>query len=132
MKANKADKNIENQSLKTIVSFLNCEGGTLLIGVADNGIVIGIETDKFENQDKFRLHFANLVNDKIGSQYIDLIKTEIISIKGKNVFRVFCKPSRYPVYLREKDEEKFYVRNGPSSVLLSTSKMVDYARNHFK
>ena len=39
------DKKVENSVLKTIVAFLNSEGGTLLIGVSDCGEIIGIEKD---------------------------------------------------------------------------------------
>jgi len=108
----------ENQSLKTIIAFLNCDGGTLLIVVEDSGEIIGIESDMFENQDNFLLHFANLVIERTGSQHIDLICSEISNVNGKNVFRVECKPSPSPVFLRGKDGEKFYLRNGSSSVSL--------------
>jgi hypothetical protein len=33
-------------------------GGDLLLGVADDGSVVGIEHDQLENDDKFMLHLA--------------------------------------------------------------------------
>jgi predicted HTH transcriptional regulator len=39
--------------LKTIAAFLNTEGGDLLIGVGDDGSVVGVEPDKLERDDKF-------------------------------------------------------------------------------
>jgi len=126
----KADKAIENSALKTIVAFLNTEGGTLLIGVKDDGALLGIEKDQFLNEDKFLLHFSTLVNDRIGKHYVEQILPGLIEIKGKKILRVDCKPSPAPVFLKGNGEE-FYVRSGPSSVQLSTSEVLEYSRKHF-
>lgn len=129
--ANKADKAIENSALKTVVAFLNTEGGILLIGVKDDGSVIGIESDQFPNEDKFLLHFANLINERIGKQHLGHIQSGLREVAGKKVFRVDCKPSPDPVFLKNNGEE-FYVRNGPSSTQLSTSEVLEYSRRHFR
>ncbi len=129
--ADKADKSIENSALKTIVAFLNTEGGTLLIGVKDDGALLGIEKDQFLNEDKFLLHFGNLVNDRIGKHYVEQIQSGLKEINGKKILRVDCKPSPDPVFLKNNGEE-FYVRNGPSSVQLSTSEVLEYSRKHFR
>lgn len=42
--------------LKTIAAVLNTEGGNLLIGVADDGSIIGIERDQLGSDDKFMRH----------------------------------------------------------------------------
>jgi hypothetical protein len=63
------EKYIEDSAIKTIAAFLNTEGGTLLIGVADSGQMKGVETEisKFHSsKDKFLLHFKNLLRDRIG------------------------------------------------------------------
>lgn len=129
--ADKADKAIENSALKTIVAFLNTEGGILLIGVKDDGSILGIEKDQFLNEDKFLLHFASLVNDRIGKQYIEQIQSGLKEIKGRKILRIDCKPSSDPVFLKANGEE-FYVRNGPSSVQMSTSEVLEYSRKHFR
>ena len=46
------DKGVEFSSLKTVAAFMNTEGGTLVIGLEDNGNPIGMEADKFPNEDK--------------------------------------------------------------------------------
>ncbi|MGR9247020.1 AlbA family DNA-binding domain-containing protein [Rhizobium leguminosarum] len=55
-------------SLKTIAAFLNTSGGTLLIGVADQGTVTGIERDfpllpkpKKLDFDEWELHFRTMI-----------------------------------------------------------------------
>ncbi len=37
--------------LKTIAAFLNTEGGDLVIGVADDKGIVGIEIDRLDNDD---------------------------------------------------------------------------------
>ena len=41
----RADRKIENQCLKTVASFLNTDGGVLLVGVDDGGNLLGLERD---------------------------------------------------------------------------------------
>ncbi|HAM57915.1 MAG TPA: type I restriction endonuclease subunit R, partial [Candidatus Rokubacteria bacterium] len=52
------DKAVTHAVLKTIAAFLNTEGGDLLIGVADDGSIAGIERDRLESDDKFMRHLA--------------------------------------------------------------------------
>ena len=52
---------MEKAVLKTIVAFLNSDGGNLLIGVADDGAIIGADVASFDNKDKMGLHLSNLI-----------------------------------------------------------------------
>lgn len=126
------DKDLEHDVLKTLVAFLNTEGGTLLVGVKDDGSILGIELDQFPNDDKYLLHLGNLINDKIGKQFIGQIKYAVKLIGDKKIMRVDCKPSSTPVFLKKDGIDEFYVRNGPSSVQLSTSQFHEYSKKHFK
>ncbi len=126
------DKKIEHSVLKTIVAYLNTEGGTLLVGVEDNGNVLGIEPDQFENDDKYLLHFSYLVNDKIGKQYTNSIRWNLKQIQDKKILRVDCERSSTPVFLKEGNQDEFYIRTGPSTVQLSTSEFHEYSRDHFR
>ena len=51
---------------RPIAAFLNTEGGDLLIGVADDGSVVGIEHDQLENDDKFMRHLTQVVRNALG------------------------------------------------------------------
>ena len=131
-KANLADTRVERGCLKTIVAFLNSEGGTLLIGVQDGGNILGIEADHFENEDKFLLHFANLIKERIGTQSIHFIQSGLKEVNGKKIFRVDCSPSSSAVFYKGKDGEEFFIRNGPSSEPLPTSEVLEYSKKHFR
>ena len=53
-------------------SFLNKEGGILLIGVNDKGLINGIETELnrlWKTLDKLQQHFKNIRRDRIGINF---------------------------------------------------------------
>jgi hypothetical protein len=132
---NDYDTQIENAILKTIVAFCNTEGGELLIGVADDGTLLGIEKDGFKNPDKFLLHLRNLIVDRIlPKAVIDSIDYEIVFMEGKPICHVRCRSSSEDVWLKPdpKTSEQFFVRSGPSSTQLSPKEAVAYIQNRFK
>ena len=124
---------IEEASLKTVVAFLNTNGGTLLIGVSDNGELLGlnIEIDRFNkgSEDKFLLHWKNNLKSQIGEQYYPFISTKLIKLSGKSILWIDCKPSTTPCYLGGRD---FYVRTNPATDKLEGPKLVEYVNNHFR
>lgn len=123
---------IEHSSLKTITAFLNSSGGNLLIGVEDDGRVEGVEIDKFDNDDKFLLHFWNLVKASMGQEVTPYIKTTLEKIDGGTVCHVRCLRSPAPVFLRQKGfGEEFYIRTGPSSASLEIREALNYIAERF-
>lgn len=129
---NQHDKRMEYSLLKTIVSFLNTKGGTLLLGVSDNGEVLGLEDDNFKNEDKIRLHLSMLFESYLESDLIKEIDFETVSINHKTIVRVLCGRAKKPVFLNHEGLEEFFVRIGPSSVKLSGSKLIAYVNSRFK
>ena len=128
---NQSDKKIEYTILKTITGFLNSKGGILYIGITDEGKVLGIEKDKFENSDRFHLHFTNLFKQKIGKKYLNLINSKTIQIKDRHIFRVECKKSKSPIFIKDGQEEFFYTRIGPQTTELRGSELIEYVEKKF-
>ena len=126
LKSGKPGKEIELAWLKSIVAFMNSDGGILLLGVADNGNILGLEADNFVNEDKCRLHFKNLLNTHIGAEFTRFISVKSLSIQDKNILVVECERVRQPVFLKIGKSEEFLIRSGPSSTKLSMSQMVKY------
>ncbi len=126
------DKNIELAILKTIVAYLNSEGGTLLVGVSDDGKIAGLEKDNFENNDRLKLHLGNLIKQHIGREFFNMIEYELFPVEDRHVLKIDCLPSDKRVFLKNGKEEEFYIRSGPSSSRLSGSALVDYINNRFK
>ena len=132
----KDDKHVTHAALKTIAAFLNTEGGDLLIGVADDGKVLGIEHDRLDNDDKFKLHLAQVVRNGLGDRVGPRIDPRVQVIEGKTVCLVSCQRSPEPVYLRWKGLEKapdgdFYVRSGPGTVRLGVRDAEEYVATRF-
>ncbi|MEL6557044.1 MAG: RNA-binding domain-containing protein [Bacteroidota bacterium] len=129
--SNKKDKAIEKAVLKTLVAFLNTNGGLLLVGVADDGSILGLEADRFENHDKLQLHLTNMIKDRIGPVFFKYINFSIESIDDKDILRIECNPCQRPAYFRDDQTDHFFIRSGPATIDLRLSRVFDYinARN---
>lgn len=125
------DKEIEHASLKTIAAFLNTEGGTLLVGVDDDGELLGLESDQFGSDDRAMLHLTNIVKARIGASYMRFLQLRVDEVDGSPVPRIDCEPSVIPVYVEHQDDEHFYVRTGPATTKLPSSDIHEYVQNHF-
>ncbi len=129
LKADKADKVINHSWLKTLAAFMNTDGGTLLVGVEDNANILGIEADRFPNEDKYLLHFNNMFKKHIGLEHSALIAFGLVPLGEKKILVVDIEPATIPVFLKHGTEEEFFVRVGPGTRPLPTSKVLEYVRN---
>lgn len=126
LKNGKKDKAIELAWLKSVTAFMNSEGGTLLVGITDDGTPTGIDADEFENEDKCLLHVKNLIHEHIGSEFAGNIDCRLHPVQGRTVVSLTCRKSEAPVFLKIGKNEDFFIRSGPSSTKLSMSQMVAY------
>jgi len=130
-------KEIEKMVLKTIIGFLNAEGGTLVIGIDDSGKVVGLERDykalPKSNRDGFENHMNMQIKTMIGLQFTKYIDIKFEKIKDKDVCIVTVMQSHKPAYLRNGDKkEEFFVRVGNSTQPFSMSEAEEYIQNHWK
>jgi len=127
-------KLVETAALKTVAAFLNSrEGGTLLLGVADDGSVLGLEADYAalrkegrDDRDVFQLHVTQAVINAVGPAAATYVTTKIERVNGGEVCRVHVRPSGHPVYAnvtiasngQHQKTSKFFVRvnNGTRSI----------------
>ncbi len=128
----KKDKAIEKAALKTLVAFMNTKGGTLIIGVADDGEILGLENDKFANHDKLLLHLTKIVQDRIGTLFMKFLQFSIEQVNQKDILRIDCQPATTPVYLLDGNQEHFFIRTGPSTTDLRLSKVYPYIKGRFE
>ena len=130
------DKGVTHAVLKTIAAFLNTEGGDLMIGVADDRTILGIDHDRFENDDKFMLHLAQVVRNGLGDRAGTCIDPKTQIVQGKTVCVVRCRRSPEPVFVKWKGLESapegdFFVRSGPGTVKLPPESAREYIRTRF-
>ena len=129
LKSNKSGKEIENSWLKTVIAFLNTDGGILLVGVEDDGNVLGLAPDKFPNADKYLLHVNNLIRERVGMEMAQFIKFGLKQLDGKDILCVQCSPSPEAAFLKCDQNEDFYIRVGPGSRKLTSRETLTYINN---
>jgi type I restriction enzyme R subunit len=98
-------KPLESACLKTVAAFLNApHGGTLLIGVNDDGTVHGLGADYATlhkddkgDRDLFQLHLMQVITDSVGAAAAANVAPQFHTIEGRDIARVHVQPSAVPV-----------------------------------
>ena len=124
--------------VKSISGFMNREGGTLLIGVSDDGAVVGLEADYATlskgNRDGFELFITQLIADKIAGPSPTLCNVSFHEVDGKDVCRVDVAASAKPVFscpVNSKEQTDFWVRQGNRTDQLHGTELVEYTDDHW-
>jgi type I restriction enzyme R subunit len=105
LQSKEKSKLVESATIKTVAAFLNSEfGGTLLIGVADDGTIVGLENDHAtlrkegkDDSDLFLLHLNQLIENAVGLAAAANVTTFVHSVDGHDICRVHVEPSGHPV-----------------------------------
>lgn len=98
---------------KEIIAFANTKGGTLYIGVQDDGQIIGVN-----NADRVTLQISNMVRDSIKPDVTMFVGYKTQEENGRQVVAVTVqKGTDRPYYLGSKGLKPsgVYVRNGTST-----------------
>ena len=125
-RAGRTGKEMELAWLKTVVAYLNTQGGIILLGIDDAGEVLGLGKDGFANDDKALRHIENLIAQHIGPAYFPYIHTRLQGVPDKKVLMIICKATPTPAFLKHDKGEDFYIRTGPASRSLSPSEVLKY------
>jgi hypothetical protein len=129
----KPDPKMEFTVLRTIAGFLNAAaGGTLVIGVSDDGSAVGVAEDGFESEDKMLLHFDNLLKDRIGGQFTLYVHPHFAEFEDKRVLVINVKPAGSPAFMKDGDNQRFFVRAGASTAELTGLHMQQFIGQRFK
>lgn len=103
---------------KEIAAFANTNGGKILIGVADNGEMVGIESYMEEE-----FWVSQATEDCCVP--VPKITIELVSFSGKDILLVDVpEAEKKPVYVKGKKQRTVYVRRRDESVVAS-DEMVD-------
>jgi hypothetical protein len=126
----KSDK-IELAIAKTICAFANSDGGTLLGGINDDGVIVGLADDLrlFNGEDGLKLAFNNLRESYLGLKTLEGLTIEWLTIDGMLICCVQVKKFSEPLFCGR--EQSFYVRNDGQTNLLLTRDALRYISQHF-
>jgi hypothetical protein len=137
LKESRADKAMEQVVVKTVAGFLNVEsGGTLLLGVDDDGKVLGLENDyktmgKKPNRDGYENWLTTMLLGEFGKDASPLIRVSFHAIDGKDVCQLALKPSPKPMFVKDGTSEHLYIRAGNSTRLLTSREAVEYCKQRW-
>lgn len=140
-KFGKTNKKLEEVIIKTIAAFANSNGGTLLIGVDDSGKILGLENDYswlLGDKDEFELHLRNIISKSFGIAFAaNKLKISFPTVESQEICQVETQPSDKSIIIKGTDGngvpfEKFYIRNGNSSIELPASQIVDFVKHKAK
>jgi hypothetical protein len=126
------DDKMQMAVLKTIAAFLNAGGGTLLIGVFDDGTLVGVSPDEFPNEDKMSLHLVNLIRDRIGEVFLPYVHPDFEEHEGGRVLSVRCERGPKPAFVKDGSAQKFFVRGANATIELFGPSVLEYSSQRFK
>jgi hypothetical protein len=133
----RVNKALERVVLKTLTGFLNSSvGGTLLIGVADNGEILGLENDyqtlKKPGQDGFEQTVMTAISTNLGGDLCSFVHVLFHVLDNKDVCRLIVSPSIRPVFLTQSNTPKFYLRTGGATRDLNIQEALSYVSGRWE
>jgi predicted HTH transcriptional regulator len=126
---------LEKMVLKTIAAFLNSQGGTLLVGIQDDGTVVGIEADfgtfqvEDPNADTWQLNLKQKIINALGSDVWAILDLKLHVTERGTVARIDCPPRAQPTWLNDKNNKagpEFYIRAASSTEPLPVDRWPQY------
>jgi ATP-dependent Lon protease len=134
----KGDKDpaIELAVVKTVAGFMNALGGTLVIGVNDQGEPVGIEVDYRTfgrgDRDRWENWLTTLLEVNLGKPAVAQVAMAFERLGDHDVCRLEVQPSGRPVYVTTGKNADLYVRLNNSTRLLNTAEAVEYIGAHWR
>ena len=112
---------------KEVLAFVNGNGGTVYIGVDDDGTVAGVQ-----DIDQTMLRLASMLRDSIHPDVMMFVAIRSEQIEGKNVIHLYISAgSNKPYYLIKNGLKPsgVYVRQGSASVQASAEQIRQMIKN---
>ncbi len=129
------EKVITESVLKTVAGFLNAGGGTLAVGIADDGDILGIQPDldmKNLDADGYVNSLTNVIERSLGLLASTMAKIQLQTVDGVQVALLHVTPSPKPIYAKiSKGDEVFFVRVNNSTRILNGADLVSYVKQRW-
>jgi hypothetical protein len=132
------DPKIELSIVKTIAGFANAKGGTLVIGVNDDGDPVGLDHDlalmKKPDFDRYQLWLTDFLENTVGKPAAASIDVSFPALNGHHVCRVDVRPAVSPVFVNPPGGQTgadFYARTGNSTRQFTAAELLDYQKTRW-
>lgn len=127
---------VEFAIVRTTAGFMNTAGGTLIVGVDDDGNAIGLEHDyqtlRKKDRDGFELWLMDLLQVTLGKNALTCVSISFEEFAGKDVARVEIRRSRRIVFVNAPKAPRVddvYVRFGNSTRKLTPAELLEYSQD---
>ena len=127
----KTDPRIQWSFLRTIAGFLNQNGGTLVVGVTDEGEHVGLSADEFAEEDELTQYLLSSAKKKLGSESLEYIHPRIEDYETGRIMAVECWAARKPIYYNDENGSTLYVRSGVSTLQVPSDELGIFLGSRF-
>jgi hypothetical protein len=134
------DPRLEHVIVKTVCGFLNAEGGVLLIGVDDDGRVLGLERDLATlgakgDRDGYELFLRQLLDANLSAPTAQTVRIRFERLGDGDLCVVAVAAAGRPVFAKhakgDGGGQEFWVRVGNATKQLHGDDMVVYQDDHW-
>ena len=133
------DKKMEHLIVKTVCGFLNSEGGSLFIGVSDDGEVRGLTEDmktlgSKPDRDGYELFLRQHLDNALSIQTATVVSIYFETIAEQEICSGTVGASGKPVFAKPTNTSiptEFWVRVGNATKQLHGDDMVQYQSDHW-
>lgn len=119
LREGRVSRTVEAAIVRAIAGFMNHRGGSLLIGVRDDGTPVGLQNDLLSlrrpDRDGYQQFLIGLVERHMGADACASLHVLFHLVGGHEVCRVVVEPARHPVYVRDEQGARYYLRTGNST-----------------
>jgi hypothetical protein len=127
---------LEGAVAKAVAGLLNAEGGTLLIGVNDQGEIVGIEMDfqtlhKRPNLDGWQLALSEALIKHLGHDAAGCVGVSLAEEEGKLVAVLRCPARTSPTWFNSGSKSQLYTRISNSTRPLPAAAEDAFIRKHW-
>ena len=103
----------KDEYLKTICAFSNSDGGSLYLGISDDGSLIGLNN---------KASLLDLLPNKINNRLGLLVDVSALEIESKTIIVITVEKTYAPISFNG----KFYKRSGSSTLELNGSNLTNF------
>ncbi len=129
-KLSTVSKDLEKVIARTIAGFMNHSGGTLVVGISDDGEVLGLETDlatlKKPTTDGLSLHITEILNRYLGEVAAAAVDISFADVESKTIAVLSAEGAVTPVFLEDGGQSEFHVRSNASTRRLDVKEATGY------
>ena len=138
LRSDQLDKTMEHVIVKSVCGFLNTEGGILVIGVTDDGTILGLEADmqtlSKPSRDAYERFVRQVIENGLSVTTAGVVDIDFRTVGDRDICILSVSQYPKPVFAKPLGggvPTEFYVRVGNLTKKLEGNEFVEYQSNHW-